>query len=287
MKLKQMISLGFINFNQPLNMEPPNPGDVHVGGGDPNNPASLLNRNSEGDKVQTTAGTTDDSASASGNEPPDNGPPANKYAGKTPEELIALLEGNDQQMQELFGKASKADELEELLMNMLANSSQTIQHRQQEQQNPQQPTPLFTEEEAMEFFKNPQGALEIFANRIMERATKQAEDNISNRESMAQEHKQIRDGFYAANPDLVGAEVLVGAVGEAVQRANPNVPHYNLLPLIAKVSREEITKLRGVQNPVNPNLSGDPNLGGNPRVPATSPAEGQQAEINDLVNSRR
>lgn len=216
-----------------------------------------------------------------GKQPPSGG--ASKYEGKTAEELVQLLEASESQIGTLSQQASQAEQLEQLLYQVI-NQGQGDQGGQDPNDGKQMD--LFSQEEAMELFKDPAKALNAIAQKLVEHAQQTTTKTLEEKGEATRRKQELRNSFYDTNKDLVGYESVVGYVANAVQRANPHLPLDKVMEKVAAETRSEINRIRGTQSQDPGTGEGGPGTGGGARNLQQEPS-GQQKEISDLVGSRR
>lgn len=76
----------------------------------------------------------------------------------------------------------------------------------------------------------------------------------------------LRKQFYEDNPDLVGMELLVGAVGQQVQQENPGVPAHRLMGKVSERAKEFVARVKDgkPRSPSGTHIDDDTSRGGRP-----------------------
>lgn len=137
---------------------------------------------------------------------------------------------------------------------------------------------VLSSEEQQALYGSPQGAtkvLENFGKRIYNRAVRDMAAGSSQVDQQRNYEGALRGAFYKDNPDLVGKELVVGAIGTQIQLENPRVPPHMLLGRVAERTREYVTELGKGKGDVGPGLrsEGDQTREGAPPVKTDSVAE--------------
>jgi len=206
-----------------------------------------------------------------------------KFEGKTSEQLIDMLRESDSTIQNLSTQASKVEELEYVVHQLLSGVKGAAGT---EPGVPAAEQPLFSEEEAMELFKDPNTAVNKIAKRIIETAQSGLTKTMEDRKSSEEHDAALKNHFYeTVAPELKGYEILVGAIAGTVQAQYPNVPPHKLMKTIAETTKQEIKRMG-----ITLQTTSDPNPllpGGGNRVQQQTELTGDKKEIADLINSRR
>lgn len=136
---------------------------------------------------------------------------------------------------------------------------------------------VLSAEEQQALYGSPAGAtkvLESFGKRIYNRAVKDMAAGSSQVDQQRNYEGALRGAFYKDNPDLVGKELVVGAIGTQIQLENPRVPPHMLLGRVAERTRTYITELGGKEGmPPGTRVEGDQTREGIPPVKTDSVAE--------------
>lgn len=255
-----------------------------AGGGGDAGIASLVNRGGD-----NPGGTPNAAQPAEGAAP--TGIP-DKFAGKSPEEIVQAYLDLESRFSTVQSQAERAVELEKfvgMMYETMGNRGPAVQQATP----PGEEDPfdgMITEEMALNIFKDPRGVLKQLAQTIQANTTQSLLQQMRMQSQASEQASTVKTSFYGSNPDLAGKETVVSYVADMVQRANPGVHPIQLLPLVAKAAREECQRLGiptqapsstlppGVQLP-GVQLPG----GARTQEPVVTPKQGQ---INDLVSRR-
>lgn len=232
-----------------------------------------------GDNQQAPAPSADGAIPQDNTEPPADNAPApfvmpDKYQGKTSEELVQAALELESRVGELSSASTRADELENLLYQIMQSSQNSGQG-----QAPPTEESLISDQEAVDLFKDPKGTLNNILKRLISTSVERSRDQITREEEVARTKADMRNNFYSSYEDLKGAEIVVGHISAMVQRSNPNIHPMKLFPEIAKRSREELSKLRGTAPLPGNNLTPADNQS---RIPDANPNVNTK-HINSLL----
>jgi len=102
-----------------------------------------------------------------------------------------------------------------------------------------------TEDEQRLLKTDPVKGLASYGRRIHSHAINDAKGMLTQVKDTENYGNAVKSAFYTANKDLVGKELLVGAVSGQVMAENPKVPPHLLLGRIAERTRQELERLVG------------------------------------------
>jgi len=242
------------------------------------NPHKLcIRRNTPGEDGGNGGGTEGRNGDNPADEGNSNSDDKDPLEGKSPEEIANAYKELQKQFTSVSTQAAKADELEQLLFQVMSALPQN-----KDGEDGKKEDSFVTEEEALNLFKDPKGTLENLFKKVLSTATSKTKEELDKENKVAEQRAEIRKTFYDTNKDLVGKEILVGVISDMVQRANPNVHPAKLMPKIAELTREEIKKLTGTSSSANNNLGSETNGRKNDEeLPAN------QKQINSLIARHR
>lgn len=208
----------------------------------------------------------------------------NKFEGKTQEEILQAYMELEGKLSSATEQASRMEELENLFLQLLQSQGAGGGNPLNAGGAKEEDEYEISEEDAVNLFKDPKATLAKLFKDFAAKTVTKSKEQITLENSIAEQKRSMRETFYTTNKDLVGFELMVGTVSDMVQRANPNVHPSKLLPLVAKVAREEIGRIRGgaVTLPGKEELGGGYGARGNEEK-----LTGNQGHIKSLIDSRR
>lgn len=133
--------------------------------------------------------------------------------------------------------------------------------------------PAITTEERKAFFEKPDEVLTNFGNRLYKKIMGDVSTGVGNREALSSYQQTLNKAFYQDNQDLVGRELIVGAVARQIQSENPKTPPHRLLGQISQRSREYLEGLTKGSTDRGTRSEDDETRGGNPPKKTESAVE--------------
>ena len=170
---------------------------------------------------------------------------------KSEEEALEALKNLEQRITE-YGEDNKFLQAElERRDQELAKLRQFVEQKGAPQPTPEaEPDPFAPTDEEINLLRTDlrkglaayNRRVEALRARVMDALLQEKLSTVKSTEDYA---RSCREAFYSANKDLVGKELLVGAVSAQVAAENPRVPLHLLLGRIAERTRLELQKLTG------------------------------------------